>query len=50
LTPSVTVAGTYTLNQQTIGEAGGNAAHANIMPSYCVNFIIALQGVYPQFQ
>ncbi len=31
----------------SIGPAGGNAAHANMMPSLCVSFIIALQGVYP---
>lgn len=30
-----------------IGATGAGMAHANRMPSLCVNFIIALVGVYP---
>lgn len=30
-----------------IGSAGGSQAHYNIQPSQCVNFIIALDGIYP---
>lgn len=31
----------------TIGNAGGSQAHTNVQPFQCINFIIALQGVYP---
>lgn len=31
----------------SIGSTGGNDAHANLMPSQCLSFIIALTGVYP---
>ena len=40
LTPS-------TLAASTIGNAGGNQPHDNIMPSLCLNYIIALEGVFP---
>ncbi|HTU92762.1 MAG TPA: tail fiber protein [Gemmataceae bacterium] len=29
------------------GMSGGNQPHTNLMPSLCITFIIALQGVYP---
>lgn len=29
-------------------SAGGGQAHANMMPTLCINFIIALSGTYPQ--
>lgn len=29
------------------GQAGGGAAHNNLPPYQCLNFIIALQGIYP---
>lgn len=31
----------------SIGSAGGNGAHANLMPSQCLSFIIARNGIYP---
>ena len=31
----------------SIGPAGGNQAHSNLMPSLCVSFIISLNGVFP---
>jgi len=31
----------------TLATAGGGQPHNNLMPSLCVNFIIALQGVFP---
>lgn len=40
LTPS-------TLAPTTISSQGGNQAHDNIMPSLCLNYIIALEGVFP---
>lgn len=35
------------LNPGLIGHTGDGAAHDNIQPSLCVNFIIALDGIYP---
>ena len=29
------------------GQVGGNQAHSNLMPSLCITFIIALQGIFP---
>lgn len=31
----------------TVGNAGGSQAHANIMPYQTLNFIIAVEGIYP---
>ena len=37
-----------TMNSQAIADdAGGGQAHKNVMPYICINFIIALQGIYP---
>jgi microcystin-dependent protein len=33
--------------QAAIGAAGGSQSHANLQPFLCVNFIIALVGVFP---
>ncbi len=30
-----------------VSDTGGGGGHSNIMPFLCVNFIIALQGVFP---
>lgn len=35
------------LNAASVGPTGDGAAHDNIQPSLCVNFIIALEGTYP---
>ena len=32
----------------TIGAIGGSQPHTNLQPYLCVNFIIALMGIYPQ--
>lgn len=29
------------------GQAGGSLPHTNLMPSLCITFIIALQGIFP---
>ncbi|WP_019962361.1 phage tail protein [Woodsholea maritima] len=34
-------------NSETITQTGGSRAHYNMQPSICVNFIIALFGIYP---
>jgi microcystin-dependent protein len=31
----------------TVNNSGGNLPHTNIQPFQCVNFIIALEGIYP---
>ncbi len=35
------------LNDKTIGSAGDGAPHNNMQPSLCINYIIALQGIFP---
>ena len=37
-----------TLKPQTIGLAGGNQPHNNLMPSLALNFCINVNGQYPQ--
>lgn len=41
-TPSVT------MNSLAIGVAGGSQPHNNMQPYLAINFIIALEGVYPE--
>lgn len=38
------------MNQAAVGPSGTSSAqpHSNLMPTQCVNFIIALNGYYPQ--
>jgi microcystin-dependent protein len=36
-----------TLNPGTVQAAGGNQPHANLQPYLCIDFIIALEGIYP---
>jgi microcystin-dependent protein len=36
-----------TLNPQTVGNVGGSQPHNNMMPYLVLNFIIALQGIFP---
>lgn len=36
-----------TMNPTTIGAAGGSQPHSNMSPFLCLNFIIALEGIYP---
>jgi microcystin-dependent protein len=38
---------TGNLASNAVSQAGGNQPHANIQPYLCLNFIIALQGVFP---
>jgi microcystin-dependent protein len=40
-------AATDTTNATAIATAGNGQSHPNIMPYQCVNFVIALQGVFP---
>jgi len=36
-----------TMNPSAIGVAGGTQPHNNMSPFLCINFIIALEGIYP---
>jgi microcystin-dependent protein len=36
-----------TMNSAAIGTAGGSQPHNNVQPYLCINFIIALEGVFP---
>ena len=40
-------AGGVALNSGSVAAAGGSQPHDNLMPFVCVNYIIALVGVYP---
>ncbi|MFT5385336.1 MAG: microcystin-dependent protein [Saprospiraceae bacterium] len=40
-------AGTGDINGVTAGNTGGSQSHNNMQPYECVNYIIALQGVFP---
>jgi microcystin-dependent protein len=42
-----TASPTGTMNPNTLQLVGGNQPHTNQMPSLVLNFIIALQGVFP---
>jgi microcystin-dependent protein len=35
------------MNPQTIGQAGGSQPHNNMQPYLVINFIIALEGIFP---
>jgi microcystin-dependent protein len=35
------------MNPGTIGNAGGSQPHTNVQPSLVINFVVALQGVFP---
>jgi len=36
------------MNSASVTNVSGGLYHTNLMPSLCVNFIIALNGIYPQ--
>ncbi|SDT96953.1 phage tail protein [Halopseudomonas salegens] len=38
---------TNELAQSSISSAGGSRSHTNLMPFLCINFIVALFGIYP---
>lgn len=35
------------LNSKTIGLTGGSAPHENMQPTLCLNYVIAVQGMFP---
>lgn len=41
---------TITLNSQSVANTGGAQSHTNLMPALCINYIIALVGIYPSRQ
>jgi len=38
------------MSSQAITHVGGSRSHTNIMPFLCINFIVALFGIYPSRQ
>jgi microcystin-dependent protein len=42
-----TNAPTAAMNPQALSLAGGNQPHENMSPFLCVNFVIALEGIFP---
>lgn len=44
---TTTVAGGGTMSPSATGITGGSQPHNNMMPFLCLNFCIALQGVFP---
>lgn len=47
VTNYVTTPATGALAPAAISAAGGSQPHSNLQPFLCVNFIIALQGIFP---
>jgi microcystin-dependent protein len=45
--PYIHAAAGVAMNSASVAQAGGSVPHDNMMPFLCVNFIIALFGVYP---
>jgi microcystin-dependent protein len=41
------VANAVALSPNAIGPSGGNQPHDNMQPYLCINFFIALEGVFP---
>lgn len=37
----------FDLETSTLGQSGGGGSHPNLAPTLCVNFIVALYGIYP---
>ena len=37
----------HPMNSSACTASGGNQSHTNLMPSLCITFIIALQGLFP---
>jgi len=44
---SATTTPAAALNDATISNTGGGQSHDNMQPSLCINYIIALEGIYP---
>ena len=47
---STSLATNQTMNNAAVSQTGGSQSHTNLMPTLCVNFIIALFGIYPSRQ
>jgi microcystin-dependent protein len=45
--PYIDQNGSVSMNANNVTAVGGSQSHTNIMPFLCVNFIIALVGIYP---
>ncbi len=38
------------LASTVVANTGGSRSHSNLMPTLCINYIIALFGIYPSRQ
>ena len=47
VTPYINDAPTGTMNANAISSIGGSQPHDNMQPFLCINFIIALSGIFP---
>jgi microcystin-dependent protein len=45
--PYQTTAGSIAMAPQSISSVGGSQPHTNLQPYLCINFIIALEGIFP---
>lgn len=36
-----------TMNSEAVSSTGGSRSHTNLMPAQCINYIVALFGIYP---
>ena len=45
--PQYSATPTVAMSPSTVGASGGNQPHNTMQPYLCVNFVIALQGIYP---
>ncbi len=44
---STSLATAQTMSGAAVSNTGGSRSHTNLMPALCVNFIVALFGIYP---
>jgi len=47
MTTKISPSASGTLAEGTLSDVGATQSHSNIMPTNCINFIIAMQGIYP---
>jgi microcystin-dependent protein len=45
--PGTSVVNPAPMAAQSIGQAGGNQPHSNMMPTLAINYIIAIEGLFP---
>lgn len=48
--PYIQQNGTVSMNSSNVSSVGGSRSHTNLMPFVCINYIMALVGIYPSRQ